>query len=170
MVYLPADRRTEGLFLRLSVQQNIVAASLRKVRRGIWVKDRQARSVAQDYVKSLAIRTPSLEQFVVNLSGGNQQKVVLARGLTVDARILIADEPTRGIDVEAKAEVHELLRRLAEAGKSILLISTEFPEILAVSHRVVVMHAGRVSGEVSAANATEERIMAMASGHMFERN
>ena len=170
MVYLPADRRTEGLFLRLSVQQNIVAASLRKVRRGIWVKDRRARSMAQDYVKSLAIRTPSLEQFVVNLSGGNQQKVVLARGLTVDARILIADEPTRGIDVEAKAEVHELLRRLAEAGKSILLISTEFPEILAVSHRVVVMHAGRVFGEVSGANATEERMMAMASGHMFERN
>jgi ABC-type sugar transport system ATPase subunit len=170
MVYLPADRRTEGLFLRLSVQQNIVAASLKKVCRGIWVKDRQARRMAEEYINSLAIRTPSLDQFVVNLSGGNQQKVVLARGLTVDARILIADEPTRGIDVGAKAEVHELLRRLAEAGKSILLISTEFPEILAMSHRIVVMHAGRIVGEVSGAEATEERVMAMASGHLFERN
>lgn len=170
MVYLPADRRTEGIFLRLSVQLNIVAASLRKVRRGIWVNDRQAKRMAQQYVTSLGIRTPGLDQFAVNLSGGNQQKVVLARGLTVDARILIADEPTRGIDVGAKAEVHELLRRLAEAGKSILLISTEFPEILAVSHRIVVMHAGRVVGQVSGADASEERIMAMASGHVFERN
>ncbi|MBV9107438.1 MAG: sugar ABC transporter ATP-binding protein [Verrucomicrobia bacterium] len=170
MVYLPADRRTEGLFLRLSVLQNIVAASLRKVRRGIWVKNRKARRMAQEYIDSLAIRTPSLDQFVLNLSGGNQQKVVLARGLTVDARILIADEPTRGVDVGAKAEVHQLLRRLAEAGKSILLISTEFPEILAVSHRILVMHAGRVVGEVSGAEATEERIMAMASGHACERN
>ena len=170
IVYLPADRRTEGLFLRLSVQQNIVAASLRKVRRLIWVQDRRARRMAQEYVKSLGIRTPSLDQFAVNLSGGNQQKVVLARGLTVDARILIADEPTRGIDVGAKAEVHELLRRLAQAGKSILLISTEFPEILAVSDRIVVMHAGRIVGEVSGADATEEHIMAMASGHGFERN
>jgi ribose transport system ATP-binding protein len=170
IVYLPADRRTEGLFLRLSVQQNIVAASLRKVRRGIWVQDRRARRMAREYVESLGIRTPSLDQFAVNLSGGNQQKVVLARGLTVDARILIADEPTRGIDVGAKAEVHELLRRLAQAGKSILLISTEFPEILAVSDRIVVMHAGRIFGEVSGAEATEEHIMAMASGHGFERN
>ena len=171
IVYLPGDRRTEGLFLRLSVQQNIVAASLRKVRRGgMWVQDRLARRMAQEYVKSLGIRTPSLDQFAVNLSGGNQQKVVLARGLTVDARILIADEPTRGIDVGAKAEVHELLRRLAQAGKSILLISTEFPEILAVSDRIVVMHAGRIVGEVGGADATEEHIMAMASGHGFERN
>jgi ribose transport system ATP-binding protein len=128
------------------------------------------RSMPQQYVKSLAIRTPSLEQFAVNLSGGNQQKVVLARGLTVDARIFIADEPTRGIDVGAKAEVHELLRRLAKEGKSILLISTEFPEILAVSDRVVVMHAGRIVGEVSGADTTEERIMTMASGHVFEQN
>jgi ribose transport system ATP-binding protein len=170
VVYFPADRRAEGLFLRLSVQQNIVAASLSKVRQGFWVKDRAARRMAQQYADSLMIRTPSLEQVVANLSGGNQQKVVLARGLTVDARIFIAEEPTRGIDVGAKAEVHELLRRLADSGKSILLISTEFLEIIAVSDRIVVMHAGRIAGEVTGAEATEERILALASGQLFERN
>jgi ribose transport system ATP-binding protein len=170
IVYLPADRRTEGLFLRLSVQHNIVAASLKKLRWGLWVKDHEARRTAQQFVESLSIRTPSLSQFAVNLSGGNQQKVVLARGLTVDARIFIADEPTRGIDVGAKAEVHELLWRLAREGKSILLISAELPEILAICDRIVVMNEGRVVGEVSGAEATEERIMAMASGHMLEPN
>jgi ribose transport system ATP-binding protein len=170
VVYLPGDRRAEGLFLRLSVQQNIVAGSLSKVSHGFWVNERAARGMAQHYVSTLAIRTPSLEQAAGNLSGGNQQKVVLARGLTVDARVFIAEEPTRGIDVGAKAEVHDLIRRLADAGKSILLISAEFPEILAVSDRIVVMHSGRIVGEVSGTDATEERILAMASGQVFERN
>jgi len=121
--------------------------------------------VAKGFVKSLAIRTPTVEQSVINLSGGNQQKVVLARGLTVDAHVFIADEPTRGIDVGAKVEVYELLRRLADADKSILLISTELPEILLMSDRIVVFHDGRIVGEVDGADATEERIMAMAAGH-----
>jgi ribose transport system ATP-binding protein len=170
VVYLPGDRRAEGLFLRLSVQQNIVSGSLSKVSHGFWVNERAARGTAQRYVNSLAIRTPSLEQVAGNLSGGNQQKVVLARGLTVDARVFIAEEPTRGIDVGAKAEIHDLLRRLADAGKSILLISAEFPEILAVSDRIIVMHSGRIVGEVSGTDATEERILAMASAQVFERN
>lgn len=164
VVYLPADRRSEGLFLRLSVKHNIVASSLNKLRWGPWVKDQDARRTAQQFVKSLAIRTPSLDQSAIKLSGGNQQKVVLARGLTVDARVFIADEPTRGIDVGAKAEVYELLRRLADSGKAILLISAELPEIVAISDRIIVMHDGRVAGEVSRAEATEERVMAMASG------
>ena len=164
VVYLPADRRSEGLFLRLSVKHNIVASSLNKLRWGPWIKDFEARHTAQRYVESLGIRTPSLDQSVLKLSGGNQQKVVLARGLTVDAQIFIADEPTRGIDVGAKEEVYELLRRLADGGKAILLISTELPEILAISNRIIVMHEGQVAGEVSGAEATEERIMAMASG------
>jgi ribose transport system ATP-binding protein len=164
VVYLPADRRSEGLFLRLSVKQNIVASSLNKLRWGPWINDIKARETAQQFVESLGIRTPSLDQSALKLSGGNQQKVVLARGLTVDAQIFIADEPTRGIDVGAKAEVYELLRRLAEEGKAILLISTELPEILAISNRIIVMHEGQVAGEVSGAEATEERIMALASG------
>lgn len=165
VVYLPADRRSEGLFLGLSVQSNIVASSLRKYSRGPWLVDAKAKTVAKGFVKSLAIRTPTVEQSVINLSGGNQQKVVLARGLTVDAHVFIADEPTRGIDVGAKVEVYELLRRLADADKSILLISTELPEILLMSDRIVVFHDGRIVGEVDGADATEERIMAMAAGH-----
>jgi ribose transport system ATP-binding protein len=134
------------------------------LRWGPWINDIKARETAQQFVESLGIRTPSLDQSALKLSGGNQQKVVLARGLTVDAQIFIADEPTRGIDVGAKAEVYELLRRLAEEGKAILLISTELPEILAISNRIIVMHEGQVAGEVSGAEATEERIMALASG------
>ena len=164
MVYLPADRRSEGLFLRLSVKHNIVASSLNKLRWGPWINDIKASETAQQFVESLGIRTPSLDQSAGKLSGGNQQKVVLARGLTVNAQVFIADEPTRGIDVGAKAEVYELLRHLADEGNAILLISTELPEILAISNRIIVMHDGQVAGEVMGAEATEERIMALASG------
>jgi ribose transport system ATP-binding protein len=165
VVYLPADRRIEALFLRLSVQGNIVAASLKKNRWGPWMLDAKARSTALRFVKSLGIRTPSIDQQVAYLSGGNQQKVVLARALTVDTRLLVADEPTRGIDVGAKNEVYELLRRLADSGKSILLVSTELREILSMSDRILVFHDGRIVGEVAGEDATEEQIMAMASGH-----
>ena len=165
VVYLPADRRAEGLFLGLDVQQNVVASSLDKLRDGLWVKDGEARRAAAGFVESLGIRTPSLWQRVANLSGGNQQKVVLARGLMVDARVFIADEPTRGIDVGAKSEIYGLLRKLAQAGKSILLISTELPELLAMSDRILVVAGGRVVGELTSAEATEGRIMALASSH-----
>ena len=126
--------------------------------------DKKAANKASQFVQSLSIRTPSLGQSVFKLSGGNQQKVLLARALSVDARIIVADEPTRGIDVGAKAEIYELLRRLADQGKAVLLISTELPEILAISDRIVVMHEGRVAGELSRSEATEERVMAMAAG------
>jgi ribose transport system ATP-binding protein len=126
--------------------------------------DRKAATTAGQFVHSLTIRTPSLRQSVFKLSGGNQQKVLLARALSVDARIIVADEPTRGIDVGAKAEVYELLRRLADQGKAVLLISTELPEILAISDRIVVMHEGCVAGELTRSEATEERVMAMAAG------
>jgi ribose transport system ATP-binding protein len=165
VVYLPADRRAEGLFLGLDVQQNVVASSLDKLGDGLWVKDGEARKAAAGFVESLSIRTPSLRQRVANLSGGNQQKVVLARGLMVDARVFIADEPTRGIDVGAKTEIYVLLRRLAQAGKSILLISTEMPELLAMSDRILVIAGGRIVDELIAAEASEERIMALASSH-----
>jgi ABC-type sugar transport system ATPase subunit len=164
IVYLPADRRREGLFLRLNVEQNIVASSTQKLRWGPWMDDKKAAIKASQFVQSLSIRTPSLGQSVFKLSGGNQQKVLLARALSVDARIIVADEPTRGIDVGAKAEIYELLRRLADQGKAVLLISTELPEILAISDRIVVMHEGRVAGELSRSEATEERVMAMAAG------
>jgi ribose transport system ATP-binding protein len=163
LVYFPADRRAEGLFLRLDVQQNIVAASFKDLRAGPFVRDSQARDVAAGFVSSLAVRTPSLRQRVANLSGGNQQKVVLARGLTTKARVFIADEPTRGIDVGAKAEIYELIRRLAASGKGILLISTEMPELLAVCDRILVLAEGRIAGALSGGEATEEKIMMLAS-------
>jgi ribose transport system ATP-binding protein len=164
VVYLPADRRREGLFLRLNIEQNIVASSTKKLRWGPWMDDKKAATKAGQFVQSLSIRTPSLDQSVFKLSGGNQQKVLLARALSVDARIIVADEPTRGIDVGAKAEIYDLLRGLADQGKAVLLISTELPEILAISDRIVVMHEGRVAGELSRSEATEERVMAMAAG------
>jgi ABC-type sugar transport system ATPase subunit len=166
VVYLPADRRGEGLFLGLDVQQNVVASSLGKLRTGPWMNDGEASKVASGFVDSLGIRTPSLHQRVANLSGGNQQKVVLARGLTVDAQVFIADEPTRGVDVGAKAEIYGLLRRLAASGKSILLISTELPELLAMSDRILVIAGGLIAGELSAAEATEERVMMLASSQL----
>ena len=163
VVYLPADRRAEGLFLRLNVQQNIVASSFGKFTAATFVRDNAARETALGFVESLNIRTPSVRQVVGNLSGGNQQKVVLARGLTVQAKIFIADEPTRGIDVGAKAEIYALLRRLAATGLGILLISTELPELLAMSDRIIIVNSGRIVGELAGAEATEERVLAMAS-------
>ncbi|MBV9290058.1 MAG: sugar ABC transporter ATP-binding protein [Hyphomicrobiales bacterium] len=163
VVYLPADRRVEGLFLGLSVEENIVASSLRKLGGAVWVRDGQAREAAGRFVQSLAVRTPSIDQTVAKLSGGNQQKVVLARSLMVDARVFIADEPTRGIDVGAKAEIYALFRRLAEQGKSILLISTELPEIIAISDRILVIAGGRIVASLSGDEASEDRILTLSS-------
>lgn len=113
-------------------------------------------------MERLSIKTPSLQQLIMNLSGGNQQKVLLARLLMNDPDILILDEPTRGIDVGAKSEIHKLMSKLAQAGKAIIMISSELPEILGMSDRIVVMHEGRKKGEVTREEANQERIMAVA--------
>jgi len=115
-------------------------------------------------VRDLMIRTPSIEQAVKNLSGGNQQKVVLAKWLFTRSKVLIFDEPTRGIDVGAKAEIYQLMNRLAEEGVAILMISSELPEVLGMSDRILVMHQGRIAGELSREEATQERIMHLATG------
>ena len=117
----------------------------------------------EHYVEALSIKTPSLQQRVKNLSGGNQQKVVIGKWLTADTDVLIFDEPTRGIDVGAKSEIYKLLNELARQGKSIIMISSELPEILRMSHRIVVMCEGRITGELSAAEATQEKIMTFAT-------
>jgi ribose transport system ATP-binding protein len=116
------------------------------------------------YIKSLGIKTPSPEQKVLNLSGGNQQKVVIAKWVARRPRILIVDEPTRGIDVGAKAEVHTLLNKLASEGMSIIVVSSDLPEVLAISDRVVVLKEGRITGVLSRADATQERVMLAATG------
>lgn len=162
--YLSEDRKRYGLALGLDVETNVVLAAFRRFVGVLGrVNTRQTRSAVQRQVERLAIRTPSLRQRVRNLSGGTQQKVVVAKWLTADTEILIFDEPTRGIDVGAKSEIYRLLNDLAHEGRGIIMISSELPEILRMSHRIVVMCEGRVTGELTAAEATQERIMTYAT-------
>ena len=162
--YLSEDRKRYGLALGMDVESNIVLATLDRFLGLLgWVRRLAIRAKAEEHVKGLAIRTPSVRQKVRNLSGGNQQKVVLGKWLTANTEILIVDEPTRGIDVGAKSEIYRLLNELAQQGKSIIMISSELPEILRLSHRIIVMCEGRITGELSSAEATQERIMAYAT-------
>jgi ribose transport system ATP-binding protein len=161
---VPEDRGKQGLVLMLSVLHNIMLPSLGRLSAAGWVNRQQSAQVAQDYVKQLTIRTPHLRQKAMYLSGGNQQKVVLAKWLAVHPKVLILDEPTRGIDVGAKAEVHAIMCDLARQGLGIIMISSEMPEVLGMSDRIVVMHEGRVSAVLDREEATQEKIMAYASG------
>jgi ribose transport system ATP-binding protein len=162
--YLSEDRKRYGLTLGMDVETNIVLAAFKNfLSFGSWVNSRKTRQTAEHFVKALSIKTPSLQQTVKNLSGGNQQKVIIGKWLTADTNILIFDEPTRGIDVGAKSEIYKLLNDLARQGKSIIMISSELPEILRMSHRVVVMCEGRITGEMDIAEATQEKIMTYAT-------
>jgi ribose transport system ATP-binding protein len=164
IAYLSEDRKRYGLALSMDVEVNTVLASLRRFASRLgWVRAGATRAQALKLVDQLAIKTPGIGQRVKNLSGGNQQKVVIAKWLTADTDILIFDEPTRGIDVGAKSEIYRLLNDLAKQGKSIIMISSELPEILRMSHRILVMCEGRITGELSAAEATQERIMTLAT-------
>lgn len=141
--YLSEDRKRYGLALGMDVESNIVIASFKKFFGWLgWVDRNRTRLTAEQHVKTLSIKTPTIQQRVRNLSGGNQQKVVIGKWLTADTNILIFDEPTRGIDVGAKSEIYKLLNDLAQQGKSIIMISSELPEILRMSHRIVVMCEG----------------------------
>ncbi len=162
--YLSEDRKRYGLTVKMDVETNVVLASFEKFLSGLGlVNTRKMGDTARGYVESLDIRTPSVRQRVKNLSGGNQQKVVIAKWLTADTDILIFDEPTRGIDVGAKSEIYKLLNDLAAQGKAIIMISSELPEILRMSHRIIVMCEGRITGELNAADATQEAIMRYAT-------
>jgi ribose transport system ATP-binding protein len=148
----------------MDVEVNAVLASLgRFTNRFGWVKTGATRQKATELVNTLAIKTPRVTQRVKNLSGGNQQKVVIAKWLIADTQILIFDEPTRGIDVGAKSEIYKLLNDLAREGKAVIMISSELPEILRMSHRILVMCEGRITGELASAEATQERIMTLAT-------
>lgn len=162
--YLSEDRKHLGLLLEQDVKANIALPSLsERYSRAGWVTDSTIGASARDMIAKLRIRTPHEHQTTKFLSGGNQQKVVIAKWLVKDCDILIFDEPTRGIDVGAKAEIYALLNELAESGKSIVMISSELPEVLRMSHRVVVMAEGRVSGVLSAQEATQESVMRLAT-------
>ncbi|MCS7252354.1 MAG: ATP-binding cassette domain-containing protein, partial [Thermoflexus sp.] len=162
--YIPEDRHRQGIVAPLSVRSNLTLAILRRLTRFGLVDERAERGLAQAYRERLRIRIADLEQPVGTLSGGNQQKVVVARGLAIQPRVLILDEPTRGIDVGTKAEIHRLMDELAAQGMGILMISSELPEILGMSDRILVMRAGRLMGELWRDEATQERVMAMAMG------
>ncbi len=153
---VPEDRKGLGLSLTATVRENIMLADLRHRSLVSWLSDRRERQTAERYVRDLAIRTPSIDAPVRTLSGGNQQKVVLAKWLLTDPRVIILDEPTNGIDVGAKAEIYHLIGRLAEEGRAILLISSELPELLALSDRVLTMYRGKITAEIARSAATEE--------------
>jgi ribose transport system ATP-binding protein len=162
--YLSEDRKRYGLALGMSVKVNTVMASLTRFLKPLGVLDEaKQKKVALEYVEKLNTKTPSIEQQAKNLSGGNQQKVVVGKWLVRDSDILIFDEPTRGIDVGAKSEIYKLLNELVDQGKSIIMISSELPEILRMSHRVVVMCEGRVTATLSAEESTQEKIMYFAT-------
>jgi ribose transport system ATP-binding protein len=163
---VPEDRGNQGLVLKLPVLENTVLPTLNKHANVGWVNRRKARQTTQKYVDKLSIRTPHLRQRARFLSGGNQQKVVLAKWLASQPRMLILDEPTRGIDVGAKAEVHALMSQLAQEGMGIIMISSELPEILGMSDRILVMSEGRVAAILDRGEATQEMIMAHASGEV----
>lgn len=161
--YLSEDRKQLALALGLDIESNTVMGVFRKFARFGFTREKKIEVAAQKQVKNLSIRTPSTKQLVGNLSGGNQQKVAIGKWLTADSEIIIFDEPTRGIDVGAKSEIYKLMNDLIDQGKSIIMISSELPEILRMSHRIIVMCEGRVTGELSNKDANQESIMAYAT-------
>ncbi|MGV8027203.1 MAG: sugar ABC transporter ATP-binding protein [Anaerolineaceae bacterium] len=162
--FVTENRKEEGLFLRLPVRNNIVAVAIDKIKSLRVLNFKKEKNFSDKYVQELRINTPSINQKVVFLSGGNQQKVVLAKWLLSDSEVVILDEPTRGIDVGAKREIFEIINQLAAQGKAIVFISSEMEEILGISDRILVMHEGRISGEVTKENFSERIIAEYAFG------
>jgi ribose transport system ATP-binding protein len=162
--FLTEDRKSQGLVLPLSVKENLCLANVDKFSRWGVMNAQEEQQAAASYVKDLRIKTPSLEQKVVYLSGGNQQKVVLSKWLCCKSEVFIFDEPTRGVDVGAKAEIYQLMNRLTAAGVAIIMISSEMLEVLGMSDRILVMRGGRIAGEFSAEDATQERVLQCALG------
>ena len=160
--FLTEDRKETGLVLMYDITRNISVTNLSKILKGLFLSAKKETENVKNYVKDLKIKTPSLKQLLMNLSGGNQQKVVFAKWLFSDADILILDEPTRGIDVGAKYEIYLLMNKLAEEGKSIIMISSELPEVLGMSDRVLVLNAGEIAGELKQGEATAEAVMRLA--------
>lgn len=164
IVYLPEERRSQGLILQMSIGQNISLASLKILTRFGITDVKKEKELSEKYIHTLSIRGATIEKPVSQLSGGNQQKVVVSKIMVREPEILILDEPTRGIDIGAKSEIYKLIDELAKEGKAILLISSELPEVLSMSDRILVMHEGKLKGEFNRAEATQEKIGMAASG------
>ncbi|CAH0306258.1 Ribose import ATP-binding protein RbsA [Peribacillus simplex] len=163
IAHVPESRKEQGLFLSMSVKENIIMAELKKHAKAGIVSWKQANESANQYIEYLNIKIASPEQQVSNLSGGNQQKVVIARWLSIAPKVLLLDEPTRGVDIGAKTEIHKIVSKLADEGLAVLMISSELPEVLGVSDRILVMSEGRLTGELSKEEATQETIMRLAT-------
>jgi ribose transport system ATP-binding protein len=164
MGFLTEDRKGQGLVLNLTVKDNICLPSVERFSRLGFVSGKQENHQAKKYIRELQIKTPGMQQKVMYLSGGNQQKVVMSKWLCTEADILIFDEPTRGIDVGSKVEIYKLMNDLTAEGAAILMISSDLPEILGMSDRIIVMHEGRITAEYSSEEATQEKILHSALG------
>ncbi|WXR61067.1 ATP-binding cassette domain-containing protein [Peptostreptococcaceae bacterium AGR-M142] len=162
--YVSEDRKKDGLVLGMSVKENISLSGLENIAKGIFINKEEEKKIAYDYKEKISIKTPSLNQKVKNLSGGNQQKVSISKSLVTDPKILILDEPTRGVDVGAKKEIYELMNVFKSQGMSVLMISSEIPELLGMCDRIMVMHEGRISGILERSGLTQESIMRLAVG------
>ena len=163
MVLITENRKEDGLFLDYDIRRNITAPCLKALKSGLTLSRAKEDALAQEYVEKIKIKVFSLDQLCSALSGGNQQKVLFAKWLTVSPRLLIIDEPTRGIDVGVRLEIYRILRQLCQEGVGIIVISSDLPEILGLCDRVVVMAEGRATGELTAAEMSEEAVMRLAS-------
>ena len=161
---LPEDRKLQGVLLKMTLKANINISVLKQISAATVVNRKKENGNATEYIQRLRVRTPSMYQLAGNLSGGNQQKVALAKSLVANAKVLIMDEPTRGIDVGAKQEIYDLMRELSAAGMAIIMISSEMDELLGMSDRVMIMSEGRLAGELSREEFDQERILDIASG------
>jgi len=168
--YVSEDRKKDGLILGMSVKENISIASLNRLAKATVIDQSEERKRAKAYIEQLSIKTPSANQKVKNLSGGNQQKVSISKSIMTEPKVLILDEPTRGVDVGAKKEIYDLMNRFKAQGMCILMISSEIPELLGMCDRIMVMHEGSVSGILTRQEATQEGIMRLAVGIGRESN
>ena len=159
IAYVSEDRKVDGLVLSMEVNNNMTLSSLKKFIKSLMINKKNEEVEVQKYIDNMAIKTPSAKQIIENLSGGNQQKVAIAKGLMTDPSVLILDEPTRGVDVGAKSEIYEILNDIKKKGKSIIIISSDMPELLGLSDRIIVVASGRLVGELDREEASQEKIM-----------
>jgi ribose transport system ATP-binding protein len=167
---VPEDRKQQGLLLGLSINQNINMPIYRQLSKGSVINEKKEREISKKYIKEIEIKTPSIHQLAKNLSGGNQQKVVLAKWLAANSELIIFDEPTRGIDIGAKYEIYKLINDLVEQGKTILLISSEMEELMGMSDRILVLSEGKITGELKKDSFSQEMIMNFASNVKKEKS
>ncbi|MEZ9231017.1 ribose ABC transporter ATP-binding protein RbsA [Vibrio amylolyticus] len=168
IAYISEDRKGDGLVLGLSVKENMSLCALDKLAKGGRIQHSEEVIAVEDFIRLFNIKTPTRDQIIGNLSGGNQQKVAIAKGLMTKPKVLILDEPTRGVDVGAKKEIYQLINKFKSEGMSIILVSSEMPEVLGMSDRIMVMHEGRISGEFDVKDADQEKLLACAVGKKIE--